>query len=227
VLAVGPAAAATDFGAIASAPVSKGRLTHVDTWAGRGGFGSKLLQQHNLVAVIFGGTFVDEDFRDRKVADEWFADKYNKRLKTVDFEATTKYRFDPRFQTGGTFGVNYATIGGRLLYFNYRSIYDSEEQRLAVHDRLIVNHYLRQFNEETIAPKQQFNCGEPCAAVCKKLRDEYKKDYEPYQTMGPLSGVFDQRAAERLNRKSDMYGFDAISSGGVIAWLMDCLDTGL
>ncbi|MCL4203039.1 MAG: hypothetical protein KJ000_11100 [Pirellulaceae bacterium] len=227
VLAVGPAAAATDFGAIASAPVSQGRLTHVDTWAGRGGFGSKLLQQHNLAAVMFGGTFVDDDFRDRKVADEWFADKYNKRLKTVDFEATTKYRFDPRFQTGGTFGVNYATIGGRLLYFNYRSIYDSEEQRLAVHDRLIVNHYLRQFNEETIETKQQANCGEPCAAVCKKLRDEYKKDYEPYQTMGPLSGVFDQRAAERLNRKSDTYGFDAISSGGVIAWLMDCLDTGL
>jgi glyceraldehyde-3-phosphate dehydrogenase (ferredoxin) len=111
--------------------VSKGRLTHVDTWAGRGGFGSKLLQQHNLAAVMFGGTFVDDDFRDRKVADEWFADKYDKRLKTVDFEATTKYRFDPRFQTGGTFGVNYATIGGRLMYFNYRSIYDSEEQRLA------------------------------------------------------------------------------------------------
>jgi glyceraldehyde-3-phosphate dehydrogenase (ferredoxin) len=227
VLAVGPAAAATDFGAIGSAPVSKGRLTHVDTWAGRGGFGSKMLQQHNLVAVIFGGTFVDEDFRDRKVADEWFADKYNKRLKTVDFEATTKYRFDPRFETGGTFGVNYATVGGRLLYFNYRSIYDSEQQRQAVHDRLIVNHYLKQFNQETIETKQQFHCGEPCAAVCKKLRDEYKKDYEPYQTMGPLSGVFDQRAAERLNRKSDVYGFDAISSGGVIAWLMDCLDTGL
>ena len=37
ILAVGPAAAATDFGAIASVPISKGRLSHVDTWAGRGG----------------------------------------------------------------------------------------------------------------------------------------------------------------------------------------------
>ena len=79
----------------------------------------------------------------------------------------------------------------------------------------IVNHYLKQFNQETIEPKQQTTCGEPCAAVCKKLRDEYKKDFEPYQTMGPLVGVFDQRAAERLNRHADTYGFDAISVGGV------------
>ena len=41
VLAVGPAARDSDFGAIGSAPVKKGELTHVDTWAGRVGFGSK------------------------------------------------------------------------------------------------------------------------------------------------------------------------------------------
>ena len=226
VLCVGRAAAETDFGAIGSAPVVDGKLTSTDTWAGRGGFGSKLLQEHHICAIIYGGTFVDEDFRDRKVADQWFEDKYEKKLKAVDFEATTKYRFDPGFETGGTLGVNYAKVGGRLLYFNYRSIFDKEEDRLRVHDQFIVNHYLRQFNKETIEPKQQTTCGEPCAAVCKKLRDEYKKDYEPYQTMGPLAGVFDQRAAERLNRHADAYGFDAISVGGVVSWLMECLHTG-
>jgi glyceraldehyde-3-phosphate dehydrogenase (ferredoxin) len=118
-------------------------------------------------------------------------------------------------------------MGGRLLYFNYRSIYEPEEERVRVHQQFIVNHYLKQFNRETIVPKEQTTCGEPCAAVCKKLRAHYKKDYEPYQTMGPLVGVFDQRAAERLNRHADAYGFDAISVGGVLAWLMDCLDTGL
>jgi glyceraldehyde-3-phosphate dehydrogenase (ferredoxin) len=41
--------------------------------------------------------------------------------------------------------------------------------------------------------------------------------------MGPLSGVFDQRAAEKLNHHADMYGFDAISVGGVLSWLMECL----
>ena len=86
-----------------------------------------------------------------------------------------------------------------------------------------MKHYLRQFNEETIQPHKQQTCGEPCAAVCKKMHGEYKKDYEPYQTMGPLAGVFDQRAAEKLTHHADTYGFDAISAGGVVSWLMECL----
>jgi len=226
VLAVGPAAASTDFGAIGSAPVVKGRLTHADTWAGRGGMGSKMLQEHGVAAVIYGGTFVDEDFRDRTVADSWFRERYEKKLATKDFEATTKYRFDPKFETGGTFGVNFATVKGRLMAFNYRSLALPESERTALWERLVVPHYLAQFNEETIAKRQQSTCGEPCAAVCKKLRDEYKKDFEPYQTMGPLCGVFDQRAAELLNGAADAAGFDAISVGGVLAWLMECILTG-
>jgi glyceraldehyde-3-phosphate dehydrogenase (ferredoxin) len=189
--------------------------------------GSKMLQEHGIAAVIYGGTFLDEDFRDRKVADAWFEAKYKQKLLAKDMEATTKYRFDPTFNTGGTFGVNYAAIGGRIIAFNYRSIYDTEEARLALHERLVVNHYLKQFNEETIAPHHQHTCGEPCAAVCKKMRDGFKKDYEPYQTMGPLCGIFDQRAAERLCHHADSLGFDAISAGGVLAWMMEILSDGL
>jgi glyceraldehyde-3-phosphate dehydrogenase (ferredoxin) len=226
VLATGPAALTTDFGAIGSAPISKGKISYVDTWAGRGGLGSKLLQEHGIAGIIYGGTFIDEDFRDRKVADEWFEAKYRQKLMAKDFESTTKYRFDPKFETGGTFGVNYATLKGRIMAFNYRTIYESEDYRLSVHAKYIVDHYLKQFNEETIKPKHQATCGEPCSAVCKKLRGEYKKDYEPYQTLGPLCGIFDQRAAEKLNGKVDASGFDAISAGGVLSWFMDCLDRG-
>jgi len=227
VLAVGPAAEATDFGAIGSAPYQDGKTTHADCWAGRGGFGSKLYREHNICAVIYGGTCLDDDFRDRTVADEWFKARYEKQLAAKDFEATTKYRFDPKFNTGGTFGVNYSTLGGRLMAFNYRSVGWTEEQRTALNKRFVTDHYLKQFNTETIAGKQHRNCGEPCAAVCKKLNKEFKKDYEPYQTMGPLCGLFDQRAAERLNRAADAAGFDAISVGGVLAWLMECLHDGL
>jgi glyceraldehyde-3-phosphate dehydrogenase (ferredoxin) len=226
VLAAGPAARYTDFGAIASAPVKKEVLTPVDTWAGRGGFGSKLFQEHGLVGIIYGGTHIDEDFRDRSVADEWFEDKFNQRMAAKDMEATTKYRYDPKLETGGTFGANYATMGGDILAFNYRTIYWSQEARQDLHQRFIVNHYLKQFNEETIQTKQQRNCGEPCAAVCKKMHGIYKKDYEPYQSMGPLCGIFDQRAAEQLNHHADRLGFDAISVGGILAWLMDCMDDG-
>jgi glyceraldehyde-3-phosphate dehydrogenase (ferredoxin) len=227
VLAVGPAACFTDFGAVGSAPVKKGELTHVDTWAGRGGFGSKLFREHGLLGIIYGGTHIDDDFRDRSVADEWFQDKFNQRMAAKDMEATTKYRYDPNFNTGGTFGVNYAAMDGDILAFNYRTIHWSQEARRDLHERFILNHYLKQFNAETIETKQQRTCGEPCSAVCKKMHGKYKKDYEPYQTMGPLCGIFDQRAAEQLNHQADRLGFDAISVGGTLAWLMDCLDDGL
>ena len=226
ILAVGPSAASTQIGAICSVPIEKGQLSKVDTWAGRGGFGSKLYHEHGIVAIIYGGTFIDEDFRDRKVADKWFVDKYQKKLAAKDLEATTKYRFDPKFKTGGTFGVNYQTLAGKMLSFNYNSIYMKEEERLEIHKKFILDHYLKQFNEETIEPKHQKTCGEPCVALCKKMRGEFKKDYEPYQTMGPLSGIFDQRAAEQLNHHADMYGLDGISGGGLVAWLMECLYKG-
>jgi glyceraldehyde-3-phosphate dehydrogenase (ferredoxin) len=227
ILAAGPAARATDMGAIVSAPITDGRVSFVDTWAGRGGLGTKMFQKHGLAGIIYGGTHLDEDFRDRRVADQWFIDKYQKKLAAKDLEATTKYRFDPQFATGGTFGVNFATLGGRMISFNYRSLYWNEADRLDIHKKLVVDHYLKQFNEETILPKHQRTCGEPCAAVCKKMKDEFKKDYEPYQALGPLCGIFDQRAAERLNHKADELGFDAISAGGVLAWLMDALADGL
>ncbi|MCL1834306.1 MAG: hypothetical protein FWG49_07380 [Leptospirales bacterium] len=227
ILATGPSAISTGHGAIVSMPIHKGKITFVDTWAGRGGFGSKLMQDHNIAAVIYGGTFIDDDFRDRLVADQWFVDKYNKKLAAKDLEATAKYRFEPNFNTGGTFGVNYASIGGKMLSFNYKSIYMTEEERLKIHEKFVINHYLKQFNEETIVPKKQTTCGEPCVAVCKKMNNEFKKDYEPYQTMGPLSGIFDQRAAEMLNHHADAYGFDGIAAGGIIAWLMECLVDGL
>lgn len=223
ILAAGPASLYTDFGAIGSAPVRKKALTPIDTWAGRGGLGSKLLQQHGIVAVIFGGTFVDEDFRDRTVADSWFEDHYQMKLSAKDLQATTKYRYDPDLKTGGTFGVNFNNVGDYVLAFNYRSIFWNDEQRRDLHEKFILDHYLKQFNEETIQKKQQKTCGEPCAAVCKKLHGDFKKDFEPYQTMGPLTGIFDQRAAEQLNGKADSLGFDAISVGGVLAWLMECL----
>jgi len=227
ILVAGPAALHSDMGGIMSVPITNGRISYVDTWAGRGGFGSAMVRDHGIVAVIYGGTVVNEDFRDHKVADEWFRNKYDMRLLHKDLEATAKYRYDEKVGTGGTFGVNYATMGGRIMAFNYRTIYRTEDERKSLHQNLVINHYLKQFNEETISAKQQATCGEPCVAVCKKMNGIYKKDYEPYQTMGPLCGIFDQRAAEKLNHHCDAMGFDAISCGGVLAWLMDLLDVKL
>ena len=226
ILATGPSAEATDFGAIGSAPVKKGRRSPVDTWAGRGGFGSQLYREHGIAAIIYGGEITPENFRDRHAADAWFQERYGMGMAAKDKASTRKYNFDPDTQTGGTLGSNYTTLGGSLLSFNYRSIYRSEAERLDLNQRYILDHYLTQFNEEIRDKKAHKNCGEPCAVMCKKMNGAHKKDYEPYQAMGPQIGVFDQRAAERINHFADACGFDAIAIGGILSWLMECLDVG-
>ncbi len=226
VLATGPAATRTRAGAIGSAPLAHGRPTNVDTWAGRGGLGSRLVGAHNLVAVFYGADRAPVSPVDRALIDQVFTDRFSRPMKLVDLESTAKYRFDPKFRSGGTFGANYHTLREKVLAFNYRSVLMDDETRLGIHDRLIQGHYLRQFDEEIIGKGNHFNCGEPCGAVCKKVDGKHKKDYEPYAALGPLVGVFDQRAAEQLTHHADACGFDAIQIGGEVAWVMECLKEG-
>jgi glyceraldehyde-3-phosphate dehydrogenase (ferredoxin) len=227
ILAVGPAALATDFGAIGSSKIDKDGPTSVDCWAGRGGLGSRMAQVHNLFGIVYGGSHLDRDLDDRKLADEYFKRRYDMRMIIKDREATRKYSYDPDLKTGGTLGVNFTKLKDRLFFFNYLSVDWSTAERLELHKRLVVDHYLKQFNEETIVKKQFAHCGEPCLAVCKKMRGPYKKDYEPYQTMGPQCGIFDQGAAERVVGLADALGFDSIQVGGVLSWLMELLHDGL
>jgi len=227
VFAVGPAARYTKEGVIGSNQVKDGRVTAVDDWAGRGGLGSRLLQRHRVAACIFGGDWEDPDLKDSQEIDGYFQVHYGERMMRVDLGATEKYRYVPGFRTGGTFGVNMLTANERLFSFNYQSIYGDDEARLRQHGAYILGHYLRQFNEEIIEPKNFRHCGEPCAVACKKMYQHYKKDYEPYQALGPLCGVFDQRAAEELNYYVDAMGFDSIQTGGTVSWIMELVWRGL
>ncbi|HEY3311483.1 MAG TPA: aldehyde ferredoxin oxidoreductase C-terminal domain-containing protein [Anaerolineales bacterium] len=227
ICAVGPAAKATREGAIGSSPIRNGAFTPVVDWAGRGGMGSRLYQRHNIVGIIFGGDWEDPDLRDSAEIDAYFMEHFGKKTIQTDLAVTEKYRYVPEFETGGTFGVNMRDLNERILSFNYTSIYQPPAARLRQHENFILNHYLKQFNEETIKPRKFQHCGEPCPVVCKKLYGPYKKDYEPYHALGPQVGVFDQRAAEQLNDFIDMMGFDSIQSGGTLAWIMELVAEGL
>ncbi len=227
VFAVGPAARHTVEGVIGSNQVKDGRITPVDDWAGRGGLGSRLLQKYRIAACIFGGDWEDPDLKDSQEIDGYFQAHYGEKMIKVDLGATEKYRYVPGFRTGGTFGVNMKTADDRLFSFNYQSIYARNEARLRQHQAFILDHYLRQFNEEIIEPRNFRHCGEPCAVACKKMDRHFKKDYEPYQALGPLCGVFDQRAAEELNYYVDALGFDSIQTGGTVSWIMELVHRGL
>ena len=180
-----------------------------------------------MVGIVFGGEWEDPDLRDSAEIDAYFLEHFGKKTIQTDIAVTEKYRYVPEFETGGTFGVNMRDLNERILSFNYTSIYQPVKSRLCQHENFILNHYLHQFNEETIKTKKFQHCGEPCPVVCKKLFGKYKKDYEPYHVLGPQVGVFDQRAAELLNDYVDAMGFDSIQSGGTVAWIMELVSDGL
>ncbi len=220
---IGPAGEVTNEGTIASSTVKKGKFTAVVDWCGLGGMGSRLFQQHNIIGCIFGGDWVDPHKPKGRDTDPYFKEHFGDKGVKVDKAATVKYYYDPKINTGGTLGVNLHNIGDMLMTFNYRSTSASNEQRSLQHKDFIMDHYLKQYNEETIDTKSFDHCGEPCATACKKLNGKYKKDYEPYHALGPQTGVFDQRAAELLNDHADAMGMDAIQVGGTLAWIMECV----
>jgi len=227
ILATGPAARHTKEGAIGSNQVKRGDLSVIDDWAGRGGLGSRLLQRHRVAAIVFGGDWQDPALKQAKELDEYFLSHFGQRAIAADLALSQKYRYVPEFDTGGTFGVNMHQADDRLFSYNYQSVNQGDAERLEQHDQFIVGHYLKQFNDEIIKPRSFDHCGEPCAIACKKFSGEHKKDYEPYAALGPNCGVFDQRAAERLNKYADTLGLDAIQAGGTVAWIMELVADGL
>jgi glyceraldehyde-3-phosphate dehydrogenase (ferredoxin) len=202
VLAVGPAAAYTRIGAVASSS----RDGVIDTWAGRGGFGSRLWREHGLCGVV-----LDVD-----------APRAPVHVDARMVGATTKYRYHPLLGTGGTFGSNFSTLREKFLGFNARTIYATPEERDEWYARLVQGHYLRQYKEEQTGTKGSHDCGETCPAVCKKFHGPFKKDYQPYAALGPNCGIFDQRAAEGLADRCDELGFDSVDAGALIAWRLEC-----
>jgi len=52
-------------------------------------------------------------------------------------------------------------------------------------------------------------------------------EYETVATFGSYCGISDLAAVARANQLCNMYGLDTITTGAVIAWIMDCFEQGL
>jgi glyceraldehyde-3-phosphate dehydrogenase (ferredoxin) len=231
IITVGPAALNTNFGGICSTVIRNGTFrVGVDDWAGRGGMGSLMAQAHRTVAIAYGGTYdgktFTENIKDIKVVNNIFEEEFNEKYTDYVIRSGTKYRYDPHVKSAGTFGVNMSVLGEWLLSFNWDSVNLSESERKALY-ALVKDHYLKQFNEEIVEPRTFATCGEPCPLTCKKIYHEHKKDYEPYEALGPNSGIFDQRAAEKAVKEVEVMGFDAIEFGNVSSWVLECIHKGL
>lgn len=218
VLGVGPAAASTWLGAIASSVTRPDAPVVLDTWAGRGGFGSRLTRRHGLVAVVIDAPADAGRHDSRSPA----------MLDPADVRRSVqKYRYHPLLKTGGTLGSNLTTLREKLLAFNDRTMFWPAQRRLQLHTEWIERRYLAQFNASTQQGRRGRDCGETCPAVCKKVSSGLKKDYQPYAALGPHIGVFDQSAAEHAADTADALGFDAIEAGALVAWAFDCVDGGV
>ncbi|MFH1637378.1 MAG: aldehyde ferredoxin oxidoreductase N-terminal domain-containing protein [Candidatus Woesearchaeota archaeon] len=227
ILAVGPASFSTSFGVIGSTVIRNGKFVEgVISFAGRGGFGSLMAQKHNIAAILIGGTRGDVWKNSADKVNEVIAKVAGKPAVQAISSATGKYRYDDALKSGGTFGVNLTSLKTWTLSFNWQSIYFTEDERKQIYDTMVAGHYLQQFNDEIIKPKKFMNCGEKCVAVCKKVYNAHKKDYEPYEAAGCNCGVFDQRAAEILLSEIDSLGFDAIEAGTIISLVMELLSSG-
>ena len=71
-----------------------------------------------------------------------------------------------------------------------------------------------------------------CTIRCERLfksinGEEQRLEYETLFAFGPLCGVNDPQVVLHAAHLCDLYGIDTISTGGTIAWAMECSERGL
>ncbi len=229
---VGPASINTNMGGILSQTVKNGKFVDgSEDWAARGGGGSVLYRCHNILGVVYYGEFNNEnEHNEQKQLEKKLRtiveSHYNKPYMKVILEHTKKYRYNEETKTGGTFGNNYHYTLDLTPIFNWRMPYIHKNDRIALHKK-IMEYFVEKFNEESIVPKKWTNCGEPCPVLCKKYRNGLKVDYEPYEANGPLLGIFDLHATDKIVHTVDALGFDAIEFGNLASWVFELLTVGL
>ncbi|BEP18137.1 aldehyde ferredoxin oxidoreductase N-terminal domain-containing protein [Pyrofollis japonicus] len=230
VAVVGPAAARTMFGGIFSYMVEGEWLSPVVDSASRAGGGSVLLRAHGVAGIVFGGDydFTREAPTINKMIEDVTREVFGKPYAVVARSVTTKYRFDEKLGTGGTFGVNYVHYRDMLPFFGYNTVYLSKAARLRILD-IILEHLWKLVQREVFeAPEKPWRtCGEPCIAACKKIWRGVKIDYEPSNALGGLVGVVKADQVADLIRLADDLGIDAIEAGHIISWIFDAVHRGM
>ncbi len=72
------------------------------------------------------------------------------------------------------------------------------------------------------------SCTIRCERLFKSLSGtEQRMEYETLFALGPLCGLEEPEAVLEAARLCDAYGLDSISTGGTLAWAMECVERGL
>jgi glyceraldehyde-3-phosphate dehydrogenase (ferredoxin) len=228
VLATGPAAARTRFGSLCSGVSDSGAVQAPQGWFRRGGVGSRLLQVHQICAVVLGSDLTRDDLQTTGLVEGQFLDRFAPEMSLEELEQKVRYEFNPRLKAWGALGAALSAVRQRVLWFNGTSVYLTAEQRGDLYHTVLRDHYLEGFTgNEAKQEEAHQTCGEACPLPCRSVLGGRLKEVEPYVSLGPQIGVLDPAAADQVVAHCETLGFDALTLGGIIAWQMERLDRGL
>ncbi len=176
--------------------------------AGRGGAGA-VMGSKNLKAIAVHGT------RETSVANSRQVDTIVDALRERSLGSLTD-----KYRTIGTV-ANLAVFDrlGTLPTHNFqRSTFDDAEALSG--ETLTENHFSRRHGCAS--------CTIRCERLFRSLRgEEQRLEYETLFALGPLCEIRDPEAVLEAARLCDLYGMDTISTGGTVAWAMECGERGL
>jgi aldehyde:ferredoxin oxidoreductase len=176
--------------------------------AGRGGVGA-VMGSKNLKAIALCGD------RETKVADANGIELIAQSLRSRSLGSLTdKYR-------------NIGTVAN-LAVFNRLGTLPTRNFQQSTFD------HAEALSGETLT-ENNFSRRHGCACCtirCERLfkslsGEEQRLEYETLFALGPLCGIHDPQVVLRAAHLCDLYGLDTISTGGTLAWAMECCERGL
>jgi aldehyde:ferredoxin oxidoreductase len=130
----------------------------------------------------------------------------------------------------GTMTAKYREIGtvANLTVFNRLGTLPTRNFQQSTFDRA------EGLSDETLLT-QHFSRVHGCASCtirCERLfqaldGQEQRLEYETLFALGPLCGIDDPAVVLHAAQLCDLYGLDTISTGGTIAWAMECAEKGV
>ena len=176
--------------------------------AGRGGVGA-VMGAKNLKAIALSGDCPTE------VADASGIEKIAGALRERSLSSLTdKYR-----EMGTVANLAVFNRLGTLPTRNFQqSTFDDAESLTG--ESLTENNFSRKHGCAA--------CTIRCERLFKALDGaEQRMEYETLFALGPLCGIRDPDAVLQAAQLCDLYGLDSISTGGTLAWAMECGEKGL
>lgn len=176
--------------------------------AGRGGVGA-VMGSKNLKAIALYGD------HNVTVADPGGVDAIAAALRARSLTSVTdKYR-----EIGTVANLAVFNRLGTLPTQNFqRSSFDHAEALSG--ESLTENNFSRRYGCAA--------CTIRCERLFKALNgEEQRLEYETLFALGPLCGIHDPQVVLEAARLCDIYGIDTISTGGTLAWAMECSEKGL